>query len=120
MGLFIYVFGDQSRSSRVWCSTYQFPLGFRRFIAGHGKLIKLSLTMLHNSSLLVADTIGKLWADILTENDVLSYLANANIQCKFIVELAPWMAGLYARMVGLVKMSLRKAIGKILLKMSNF
>lgn len=95
-------------------SAYQFLLGFRRFIARHGKPNKV---ISDNAShfKLAADTVDKLWTNILTENDVLSYVANENIQWKFIVELAPWMGGFYERLVGLVKRSLRKAIGKICL-----
>ena len=75
-------------------SAYQFLLGFRRFIARHGKPNKV---ISDNASQfkLAAGTISKLWADILTENDVLSYVANENIQWKFIVELAPWMCEFY-------------------------
>ena len=60
-------------------SACQFLLGFRRFIARHGKPNKV---ISDNASQfkLAADTISKLWADILTENDVLSYVANENIQ----------------------------------------
>ena len=65
---------------------------------------------------LAVDSISKLWADILTESDMLSYVANENIQWTFIVELAPWMGGFYKRLLGLVKRSLRKTIGKIPLK----
>ena len=95
-------------------SAYQFLLGFRRFIARHGKPNKV---ISDNASQfkLAADTVDKLWTDVLTKDDVLSHVAKENIQLKFIVELAPWMGGLYERLVGLVKRSLRKAIGKILL-----
>ena len=96
-------------------SAYQFLLGFRRFIARHGKPNKV-ISVNASQFKLAADTISKLWVDILTENDVLSYVANENIQWKFIVELAPWMGGFYKRLVGLVKRSLRKTIGKIPLK----
>ena len=96
-------------------SAYQFLLRFHRFIARHGKPNKV---ISDNASQfkLAADTISKLWADILTENDVLSYVANENIQWKFIVELPPWMGGFYEWLVGLVKRSLLKTTGKILLK----
>ena len=47
--------------------------------------------------------------------DVQSYISNTNIKWNFIVELAPWMGGFYERLVGLVKRSLRKTIGKKLL-----
>ena len=46
---------------------------------------------------------------------MLSYAANESIKWKFIVELAPWMGGFYERLIGLVKRSLRKAIGKLCL-----
>ena len=95
-------------------TAYQLLLGFRRFIARHGKPNKV---ISDNASQfkLAADTVAKLWRDILMENDLVSYAANENIQWKFIVELAPWMGGFYERLVGLVKRSLRKAIGKVCL-----
>ena len=49
---------------------------------------------------------------MLSQNDVLSYAANEGIKWKFIVGLAPWMGGFYERLVGLVKRTLKKAIGK--------
>ena len=49
---------------------------------------------------------------ILTEDDVISYATNQNIHWDFNVELAPWMGGFYERLVGMVKQSLRKALGK--------
>ena len=95
-------------------SAQQFLLGFRRFIATHGKPNKV---ISDNAShfKLAAETIDRLWTNILKETDVVSYVANENIQWKFIVELAPWMGGFYERLVGLVKRSLRKAIGRICL-----
>ena len=45
----------------------------------------------------------------------MSYAANENIQRIFTVELATWMGGFYDRLVGSVKRSLRKAIGKVCL-----
>ena len=53
----------------------------------------------------------------MTHNDVTTYVANERIKWKFIVELAPWMGGFYERLVGLVKRTLRKAIGKM--KLTN-
>ena len=46
---------------------------------------------------------------------MLSYVAKEHIQWKFIVELVPWMGGIYERLVKFVKRSLREAMGKILL-----
>ena len=42
-------------------------------------------------------------------------MSNAGIKWTFNVELAPWMGGFYERLVGLVKRSLRKTIGRRLL-----
>ena len=93
-------------------STEQFLLGFRRFVSQRGNIKEL---ISDNAShfKLASDLIDKIWRQILTENDVLSYAANHKIRWKFIVELAPWMGGFYERLIGLVKRSLRKAIGKL-------
>ena len=95
-------------------STEQFLLGFRRFLARHGKPDEI---ISDNASQfkLASDTIDKFWQQILTEKDVVSYAASANIKWKYIVELAPWMGVFYERLVSLVKRSLRKAIGKLCL-----
>ena len=45
----------------------------------------------------------------------MSYAANENIQWTFTIQLAPGMGGFYERLVGIVKRSLRKAIGKVCL-----
>ena len=94
-------------------STEQFLLGFRRFVARHGTPKEI---ISDNASQfkLASDVINKFWRNILSENDVLSYATNENIKWKYIVELAPWMGGFYERLIGLVKRSLRKAIGKLL------
>ena len=73
-------------------STDQFLLGFRRFLSQHGKPTEI---ISDNASQfrLASDVIEKVWRQILTEKDVLSYAANEGIKWKFIVELAPWMGG---------------------------
>lgn len=95
-------------------TTQQFLLGFRRFIARHGKPNKIISDNAAQFKL-ASDTISKLWGQILTEEDTVSYAANENIQWIFTVALAPWMGGFYERLVGIVKRSLRKAIGKVCL-----
>jgi hypothetical protein len=52
------------------------------------------------------------WKTVITDNDVLNYVANTGITWKFITELAPWMGGFYERLVGLVKKSFRKMLGR--------
>ena len=95
-------------------STEQFLLGFRRFLARHGKPDEM---ISDNASQfkLASAAIDKLWQQILTEEDVVSYSASGNIKWKYIVELAPWMGGFYERLIGLVKRSLRKALGRLCL-----
>lgn len=56
-----------------------------------------------------------MWCQILKEPDVVSYSVNEKIKWKFIIELAPWMGGFYERLIGLVKRSLRKTVGKLCL-----
>ena len=95
-------------------STEQFLLGFRRFLSMHGE-IKEIISDNASQFKLASDIVDKVWRQILTEKDVLSYAANESIRWKFIVELAPWMEGYYERLIGLVKRSLWKAIGKLCL-----
>ena len=92
-------------------STEQFILGFRRFLSRHGKPREI---VSDNASQfkLASETFDRLWEQVLTQNDVLSYAANEGIKWKFIAELAPWMGGFYERLVGLVKRTLKKTIGK--------
>ena len=47
--------------------------------------------------------------------EVQNYVSNSGIEWSFIVELVPWMGGFYERLVGLVKRSLRKSVGRNLL-----
>uniref|UniRef100_A0A0M3HU01 DDE-1 domain-containing protein n=1 Tax=Ascaris lumbricoides TaxID=6252 RepID=A0A0M3HU01_ASCLU len=44
------------------------------------------------------------------DNAILDYCAAHNIQWSFITPLAPWQGGIYERMVGLVKGSMKKTI----------
>ena len=92
-------------------SAEQFILGFRRFLSRHGKPQEI---ISDNASqfILASETLDKLWGQILTHDDVTSYIANEGITWKYIVEFAPWMGGFYERLVGLVKRTLRKAIGR--------
>ena len=92
-------------------SAEQFILGFRRFLSRHGKPQEI---ISDNASQfkLASETLDKLWGQILTHDDVTSYIANEGITWKYIVEFAPWMGGFYERLVGLVKRTLRKAIGR--------
>ena len=65
----------------------------------------------------VKSTVEDAWELSTTSPDTQSYLANEGIKWSFTIELAPWMGGFYERLIGLVKQSLRKSIGKICLTM---
>ena len=61
---------------------------------------------------LAAETLHDVWSQVVTQPEVTTYIANEGIQWKHIVEFAPWMCGFYEQMVGLIKRTLRKTIGK--------
>ena len=92
-------------------STEQFLLGFRRFLSRHGKPKEI----ISDNALqfrLTSETLNDIRSQVVTQSEVTTYIANEGIQWKHIVEFAPWMGGFYERMVGLVKRTLRKTIGK--------
>ena len=95
-------------------STERFLMGLRRFIACRGSPYEI-ISDNAGQFKLASGTIDKLWTQIWTDKDVMSYASSKNIKWKFTIELAPWMGGFYERLVGLVKRSLRKAIGKLCL-----
>ena len=95
-------------------TTEQFLLGLRRFVARHGSPRDITSDNAPQFKL-AAETIDKIWSQILVEPEVTSYSLTERIRWKFIVELAPWMGGFYERLIGLVKRSLRKTIGKLCL-----
>ena len=62
---------------------------------------------------LASDTKKPVMGTDSREKDTVSYAANKDIQWTFTTELAPWMGDFYERRVGIVKISLCKAIGKV-------
>ena len=61
----------------------------------------------------------KAWQSATAHPDTQSCLANEEIKWKFIVELELWIGSFYESLVGLVKQSLRKSIGKICLNLDQ-
>lgn len=95
-------------------STEQFLLCLRRFIARRG--VPSSIISDNATQFKSADkTLQHLWKEVITNPHTQSYASNKGIQWKFIVTKAPWMGGFYERLVGLVKRSLRKTLGKLCL-----
>ena len=56
--------------------------------------------------------LQQLFAAVYTDSSVQSYVAQKGICWRFIPAEAPWMGGVYERMVGIVKRALRKSLGK--------
>jgi len=95
-------------------TTEQLLLCLRRYIATRGKP-KQIISDNASQFKVVKSTVEEAWQLSTTSPDTQSYLANEGIKWSFIIELAPWMAGFCERLIGLVKQSLRKSIGKICL-----
>ena len=95
-------------------SAEEFLLGLRRFTAVRGTAIGIwsdNTTKFKTAS----DVLQSLWKRIVKSEEVQNYVSNSGIKWSFSVELAPCMGGLYERLVGLVKRSLRKSVGRNLL-----
>ena len=97
----------------------QFLMALRRFISRRGTPEEIILDNAPQFKL-TKTTVDKAWKSVITDEEVLSYIASKNIKWKFIVEFAPWMGGFYERLVGIVKSALRKAIGKKHLTKTQF
>ena len=93
-------------------SAEQLLLCLRRFIARRGQPTKI---VCDNASQfkLAKSTLDEAWQKCLCDPDVLSYTADKSISWQFIIEMAPWMGGLYERLVGLVKRKIQKVFGKL-------
>ncbi|XP_065886729.1 uncharacterized protein [Dysidea avara] len=55
--------------------------------------------------------LSKIWSDVVRSDDVIDFSAAKGIEWKFIVNLAPWIGGVYERLVEITKRALRKVIG---------
>ena len=97
----------------------QFLMALRRFISRRGAPKEIILDNAPQFKL-AKTTIDEAWQRVVMDEDVHSYTANQNIKWKFIVEFAPWVGGFYERLVGMVKSSLRKAIGRTYLTQTQF
>jgi len=95
-------------------TTEEFLLAFERFISQRGTPCEvISDNAAHFK--LAGKTLNTLWEHVKKSDDVQSYVSSSGINWHFIVELAPWMGGFYERLVGIVKRSLRKSMGRKLL-----
>ena len=92
-------------------SASEFLEAFRRFISRRGKPIEIISD--NASQFKMAKTIiERAWVNITIDDTVQSYIADRGIKWNFILQFAPWMGGFYERLVGLVKVALRKSLAK--------
>ena len=92
-------------------SAEEFLQCLRRFIARRGKPVEIISD--NAPQFKVAKTLlDRLWFQALSDVSVQSYISKEGINWKFIVQLAPWMGGFYERLVGLVKLALRKSLSR--------
>ncbi|XP_053392151.1 uncharacterized protein LOC128554862 [Mercenaria mercenaria] len=82
-------------------STEEFLLALRRFIAQRGSPMEIN-----------SDNAKQFKLASIKSDDVQTYISNHGIKWNFIVERAPWYGGYWERIVGLVKRSLRKSLGR--------
>ena len=61
---------------------------------------------------LTKTTLDEQWRHVFKDEDVLNYVSMKGIKWSFTTALAPWQGGFYERLIGMVKRSLRKAMGK--------
>ena len=89
----------------------EFKRGLKEFVARRG-----------SPNLMVSDNAKtfqatKQWLSTLRkDDDLFNYLATRDIEWKFNLSRAPWWGGFFERLIGIMKNSLSKAIGRALLK----
>ena len=88
----------------------QFLSCFRRFVARRGK--PQSVISDNAPQFKVVKTaIDLQWKKVMLDDNVRQYMIEGGVKWQFTTALAPWQGGFYERLVGLVKRSLRKAMG---------
>ena len=95
-------------------TSIQFLLALRRFVARRGRPTEIFCDNAPQFKL-VKNTVDRLWRSVIINHDIKNYFSNERIKWNFIPQLSPWAGGFYERLVGIVKRSLRKSIGKVYL-----
>ena len=97
----------------------QFLMALRRFISRRGTPEEIILDNAPQFKL-TKTTVGKAWISVITDEEVLRYIASKNTKWKFIAEFTPWMGEFYESLIRILKSALRKAIGKKHLTKTQF
>ena len=96
----------------------QFLQTLRRFIARRGtpkQILSDNAPHFHVTD----EMLQSLWSTTVTCDTVQSYLADKGITWRYIPAHAPWMGGIYERLVGMVKSCLRKSLGRARIRMTQ-
>ena len=88
----------------------EFLMALQSFISRQGKPDKTISDNIAQFKLVKSAT-DIAWKKITKDPTVQSYISEQGIKWKFIIELSPWMGGFYERLVGSIKMALKKTIG---------
>ena len=86
----------------------------RRFISRRGRPRRIICDNAPQFRL-VKSTIDHQWLGVFNSNELSSFFSCEGIQWNFTTAFAPWQGGFYEHLIGLVKQSLRKGIGRKLL-----
>ena len=92
-------------------SAESFLMALRRFVGRRGKP-KMIISDNAGQFKQGAEVMDRIWVNMLKDEAVQSYVAQENIEWKWITEYSPWKGGFYERMVGLAKRACKKALGK--------
>ncbi|XP_065224373.1 uncharacterized protein LOC135848400 [Planococcus citri] len=90
-------------------TTQEFLLAFRNFIALR-TIPKFVISDNAPQFKITKSAFENLWQQIISDNDVTDFCKNNLIEWKLLPEYAPWHGGFYKRLIGIVKMSLKKTI----------
>ena len=100
-------------------TTEKFLNCFRRFVARRG--VPSMICSDNATTFKGADrVIQSLWKEVQEDPQCCEYILNNNIRWHFITPLSPWKGGYYERMVGTVKSSLRRAVGRRILSLEEY
>ena len=93
-------------------STLHFLQCLQRFVARRG-VPQLVISDNASQFTLAASVLNlNFRSNVLESDQVAAYLATAGITWKFTTQCAPWQGGIYERLIGLLKTTLAKIIGR--------
>ena len=62
-------------------------------------------------------TVNEAWNNVIADDSVVTFLSREAIRWHYIPEFSPWMGGFYERLVGIIKTSLKKSLGRLCLSL---